>query len=92
MNEREIFAAASLIEDRELRANFLRIVSKSDLELLQRVEALQIAGENAEDLIVPSQRALLSLAEERGSVDSCVQAPDPNQLDSANDRIQPGVL
>jgi eukaryotic-like serine/threonine-protein kinase len=64
MNEREIFIAASLIEDRELRANLLATICKSDKALRQRIETLLLAAEHAGDLIEPSQRALQHLSDE----------------------------
>jgi eukaryotic-like serine/threonine-protein kinase len=93
MNEREIFTAASQIEDRELRANLLATVCKDDAALLQRIESLLRASEHAEDLIEPSQRALQHLSEEEqdeGNPIDCRQAV--GQLSSVNKLPRPGVL
>lgn len=62
MIEREIFTAASLIEDRELRANFLATVCRGDAELERRVLRLLQAGGRAEELIERPQQALKQLA------------------------------
>jgi eukaryotic-like serine/threonine-protein kinase len=64
MNERELFTAASLIEDRKLRESFLATVCQGDSALQQRIESLLLAGEIAENLIGPSKRVLQHLAGE----------------------------
>ncbi|MEQ1904807.1 MAG: serine/threonine-protein kinase, partial [Pirellulaceae bacterium] len=62
MNEREIFTAACLLEDPELRASFLATVCAGDAARLQRIESLLRASENSGDFIGRSNRALHHLA------------------------------
>lgn len=64
MNEREIFTAASLIDDSDLRVKFLDTVCQGDSLLRERIESLLRAEVNAESLIGPPQRALQHLAGE----------------------------
>ena len=86
MNEREIFTAASLIEDSELRANLLATVCKGDETLRRRIETLLLAAQNAENLIEPSQRALQHLSDEEqkeggsGPKHTIIDLPKPGVL------------
>lgn len=97
MNEREIFTAASLIDDSDLRVKFLDTVCQGDSLLRERIESLLRAEENAEALIGPPQRALQHLAgvslvnEERQCLESQGSLTDPDMFGRKSGILRPGT-
>jgi serine/threonine protein kinase len=79
MNIREIYLAASSIDDPKLRAMFLATVCRDDHRLRQRIEQLLAASGKAEQVLDQPQRALQQLAQE-----GVRQVADPDGSDVAH--------
>lgn len=97
MNEREIFTAAALIDDSHLREQFLVTVCQGDSQLRKRIKALLQAGEKADALIEPPQRALQHLAgesvvkEELNDLENQVPPSDSDKPQRKPGILQPGT-